>query len=768
MTDSHDSKYSSEDMERYFSDPEYRHSRMKKRPGLFRRHWGKVTLIGMVIFLATTWYVYYIVDGLPSLEQLENPRPELATRIYSIDGEVLDQFFVKNRTRVSLQQLPPGFLEALLATEDKAFYDHWGFHLRRVFTAMVKNILAFDLDREGASTITQQLSRSLYFKPDRHAFDKITRKFRELITAVQIERNFTKNEILELYLNVVSFGRGTYGIESAAQTYFGKPASRLTPAEYSLFIGVLKGSGYYDPIRHPDRAFARRNVVIAQMRKGNLITPEEADRIRSDSLVFKLPDAETRTGIAPHFVEWVRQQLVKKSETYGFDILRDGLRIYTTIDSRMQKYANQAVEEHFAEFQPKFDETWNWKTHPEILADNIGKRIRESESYKKAKSQEERDSISAALKSNPMFIDSVKRLTTTVEVGFVVINPHSGHILAMVGGRNFRQFKYGLNHAVQIRRQPGSAFKPFVYTVALDNGFPVSYELLNQPVTIPMIDGTRWTPGNYDGDFGGKYTLREGLKKSINLIAIRAILEIAPAKQVVEYATRMGIRSPIRPYDAIALGTEEVSPLEITSAYGVYAHEGILVEPVSILKIEDKDGNLIEQTIPEKKEVLNKESAFLMTDLMQDAVNSGTGIRVRNYFHLPAAGKTGTTNDYGDAWFIGFTPHVAAGAWVGFDDNRIKFRSSDGQGGRAAAPIFGKFMALTYNDPSIGFPLDYFVQPDGIVTDTICTDTKKKAREYCPQRTTEIFNSKYPIGLCDKHTSPNWQEGLDKPSKISW
>ena len=762
------STFSSDNMQRYFQDPAYREKMLRSSGSYTRRHRLGALIAVLILLIAIVWYGVYIFDGLPSLEQLENPRPELATKIYSSDGEVLDQLFVKNRTRISIDSLPAGLVPALIATEDKAFYDHWGVHLRRVIAAGIKNILSFDLTREGASTITQQLSRNLYLKPDRHVFDKISRKFRELVTAIQIERNFTKKEIIELYLNVSHFGRSAYGVESAAQMYFGKPASQLRPSEYTLLIGMLKGANYYDPIRHPERAIMRRNIVIDQMRGDNLISDDEASGIRSDTLDFRLPDPDLRTGIAPHFVESVRQQLVRKSAQYGFDILRDGLRVYTSLNAHMQRHANRAVEEHLEEFQALFDSTWNWSIHEDILNENVEKMIREGEDYKKAASPEARDSIAALLKNDPAFIDSVKTTVRTVEVGFVVINPHTGYVVAMVGGRSFRQFKYGLNHTTQIRRQPGSAFKPFVYTVALDNGFPVCYELLNQPVTIPMPDGTRWAPSNFERDFGGKYTLREALKQSKNLITVRAILEIAPAKQVVQYAQRMGITSPLQPYESLALGTEEVSPIEMATAFGVYANEGILVEPVSILSIEDKDGNVIEQNSPTKSEVLSKETAYLMTDLMQDAVNEGTGIRVRSYFRLPAAGKTGTTNDYGDAWFVGFTPHLSGAVWVGFDDNRIKFRSAEGQGGRAAAPIFGRFMASTYDDPEIGFQLEQFRRPDGIVTDTICVETKKKALEFCPSKTTEIFNSKYPLAPCDKHTSPLWQERKDKPSKINW
>ncbi len=763
-------RYEQEDMDRYFNDPEYRRSFLRRSGGFLRKNW-KVSLgIGVLLFGLIVWYGFYIVRGLPSLEKLENPKPELATKVYSSDAVVLDLIAEKNRTRVSLDKIPPGLIHALIATEDKDFYNHWGVNLPRFFRQMVLNIITFR--QAGASTITQQLARNLYNLQgqNENLFDKITRKIREFITSVQIERNFTKREILELYLNVSWFGRGAYGIESAAQRYFNKPAAELTAAEYTLFIGMLQGPGYYDPIRNPERALGRREVVIRQMVRDGYITEEEAAQIRAENLQFRTLEPESRTGITPHFVEWVRQQLLERAETHGFNIYRDGLRVYTTIDSRMQRHANRAVEEHLTEFQKRFEENWDWTKHPEILRSNVDKAIRDLDVFKKAKSKNVQDSIAAALRTNPEFIDSVKKLARTIEVGFVVIDPRTGQIKAMVGGRNFRQFKYGLNHVTQIRRQPGSAFKPFVFTVAIDNGTPACFELLNQPVTIPMADGTRWTPQNFDGTFGGKYTLREGLKRSINLIAVRAILEIAPPKQVAEYAQRMGIKSPIPPYESIALGTAEVTPLEITSAYGVYANEGVHIEPYSIVRIEDNDGNLIEETVPSKREVLSKETAYIMTNLLEGGVNEegGTGRVIRNFFALPAAGKTGTTNDYGDAWFVGFTPQLAAGVWVGFDDHRIKFGSSDGQGGRAAAPIFGRFMQNTYEDPEIGLPLEYFRQPEGVITDTICVETKKKAREFCPETTTEIFNAKYPIGLCDLHTNPFWRDERQNPSKISW
>jgi penicillin-binding protein 1A len=353
----------------------------------------------------------------------------------------------------------------------------------------------------------------------------------------------------------------------------------------------------------------------------------------------------------------------------------------------------------------------------------------------------------------------MKTIAQRIEVGVVAVDPRTGGILAMVGGSNFRNFKYGLNHVTQIRRQVGSAFKPFVYTVAIDNGFAPSYELLNQPVTIPMADGKRWTPSNSDGDFGGKTTLREALRKSVNLIAVRATLEIAPVEQVIQYAKRMGITAPLPPYASLALGSGDVAPLEMASAFGVYANHGVYVEPVSITKIEDKDGNVIEESVPLQREVLSEQTAFIMTSMMEGVVNGGTGAHVRDYFALPAAGKTGTTSDFCDAWFVGFTPQISAAVWVGFDNKSVHFTTWDGQGGRAAAPIWGRLMKYVYDDPSISMPLEYFEKPSGVYEDSICVDTKKLATEYCPEKMTEYFTDKTRPPKCDKHTSARWKEG---------
>jgi penicillin-binding protein 1A len=762
--------HSAEEMDRYFNDPEYRR---KKRKGTgsswLTPRLRRIGITALVLMTLCVAYLVYLLSGLPSLEKIENPKPELATKVYSIDGEVLDQFYIKNRSYVSFQDIPRRVIEGLIATEDKNFYSHWGVDAIRFMKAMVKNIATLFQRREGASTITQQLSRSLYLgMDDRNIFDTITRKFREFITAIQLERNFTKDEILEFYLNVVWFGRGAYGIGSAAHVYFGKPPADLTLSEVATLIALIKGPAYYDPTNHPDRALQRRNIVISQMAKYGFITEEEATEVKSEEIQLKTGGVNGRAGVAAHFVEYVRQQLAQKAEKYGFDLYRDGLSVYTTLDSRMQQYANRAVEEHLQEYQKAFDGEWKWEKEKEALKFVIDQSIRTSPEYRRAGSARDRDSVYKALEGNRAWVDSMKSVAKTIEVGFVAIDPKNGNILAMVGGSNFRDFKYGLNHVTQIRRQLGSAFKPFVYTVAIDNGYAPCYELLNQPVTVMLADGSRWTPSNFDGTFGGKSTIRDAIKYSINLIAVRAIMEIAPVKEVITYAHRMGISSPLPPVTSLALGSGDVVPLEVASAFGVFANHGVYVEPISITRIEDKNGNVIEETVPSRREVLSDATAFIMTSMLQGVVDEGTGTRVRNYFHLPCAGKTGTTNDYADAWFVGYTPQICAAVWVGFDNKSVHFTTADGQGGRAAAPLFGRFMKYVYEDPDIAMPLEYFEKPERVLADSICVETKMLATEFCPQKTLEYFTEKTLPPKCNKHTSRFWKEAEEGKGTITF
>lgn len=744
------------DWERYFNDPNYRKEEMHRRLSFTPKQKWIFAGVAALLFAA---FIIYLWSGLPSLERIENPKPELATKVYSVDGEVLDQFFVKNRSQVSLKELPPMAVNALLATEDIGFREHWGVDMIRFMKAMVKNVLFFR--KEGASTITMQLSRNLYLEKEKNIFEKVVRKIREFITSVQLERRFTKDEILEFYFNVVYFGKSSYGISSASQVYFGKPPSELSLAQTATLIGLLKGPNYYDPINRAERAVNRRNTVLSQMEKYGFITAEEAEKTKKEKLVIKSEEEIRTTGIAPHFVEYIRQQMSEKAAKYGFDLYRDGLSVYTTLHSKMQRYANQAIEEHLKKYQENFNKSWDWKKNPDVRENVLQLAIWTAPEYKRADTNREKDSIARALRTNEAWVDSMLDAAKQIEVGFVALNPKDGNILAMVGGTSYKRFKYGLNHVTQIKRQVGSSFKPFVYTVAIDNGYAPTYELLNQPVVMVMPDGSRWTPENTNRSFGGKVTIRDALRRSINVIAVRAIMEIAPKRQVIQYARRMGITSKLPPYESLALGSADISPLEMTTAFGVFANQGVFVEPISILRIEDKNGNLIEETFPSKREALSAETAFIMTSMMQDVVDEGTATRIRQFFSLPAAGKTGTTNDYADAWFIGYTPQIVAGVWIGFDNKTVHFTSSDGEGGKAAAPIWGRFMKYTYADKAINLPQQYFPRPAGVYSDSICAETKELARSWCVKKQIEYFTPKMKPDSCHIHKSEDWKRHIE-------
>ncbi|GJQ44190.1 MAG: penicillin-binding protein [Ignavibacteriaceae bacterium] len=694
----------------------------------------------------------YIISGLPSLEELENPKPILASKVYSSDGELIGQFFIENRIETNIDSLPKHLIEALIATEDKNFYDHWGVDLGRFFKAMIKNIITLSFtEGEGASTITQQCAKNLYnLKSGReNALDKVVRKIREWISAVQIERNFTKNEILELYLNVSYFGRGAYGIESAAKIYFNKKASELTLPEAALLIALLKSSEYYDPVKNYDNALRRRNVVLNNMVVNGYLSESDYQKLKRIPIHLATDRPSAIRTEAPHFMEYIRLQLTPIVEKYGYDLYRDGLNIYTTLDMKMQRIANRSAAKHISEYQELFNKNWNWERNKSLLSDLLDKAIKNTPAYRNATDASEKTRIYNSLKSSPTFIDSIKKEAAKIEVGFVVIDPHNGFIKALVGGTN-QEFGRGLNHVTGIRRQPGSSFKPFVYATAIENGYYPAYTLLNQ-----KFDYNGWSPDNADNEYTGYETLRWGLAYSVNVIAGRmTISDIAPPSQVISIAKRMGIKSKLDPFPAIALGTMEVSPLEMTSAFGTFANNGVHIEPISVIRIEDRNGILIEEFSPQSVQAISPQTASIMADMMQDVVNYGTGAGVRRYFQYPAAGKTGTTQKFSDAWFVGFTPDLVAGVWVGFDDHRVKFTNWYGQGAKAALPIWAMFMQAAYKE--LNLPLRYFELSDGVETATFCKETMKLgdtrlATENCPETYTDIINSNNLPASCEIH-----------------
>lgn len=723
---------------------------MKKQPNSkFKKIIWTTVAIVTVLFIAM---MIYVVQGLPSLEELENPKPQLASKVFSADGELLGQFFFENRIETDLGSVPQHLIDALIATEDRKFYSHWGVDVERFIKGLIKTVI---LGRpEGASTLTQQLSKNLYkFKGDRETFiDVGIRKIREWITSIQIEKTYTKREILELYLNVSYFGKSAFGVESAAKVYFDKSASELTIPEAAMLVALLKSSVYYDPERRYDNAFRRRNVVMFSMVDADYLDESLYQKFKEEPIILAKGKQVNLSSIAPHFMEFVRQQVVKIAEKHGYNLYQDGLNIYTSLDFRMQQIAVKATQEHLKEYQQLFEKTWKWdtKNNATLLKSLVLRAIKNSDRYKNAGSNTEKSFIVDELSNHIPFIDSVKKAATKVESGFVIIDPKTGQIKAMVGGED-QNIAHGLNRVTQIKRQPGSAFKPFVYAVALDNGYPPAYSLLNQ-----KFDHEGWSPSNSDNEYSDFMTLREGLAKSVNVIAGRLTTsEIAPPSQVIRYAKSMGINSNLHAYPSIALGTFEVSPLELSTAYATLANYGVYTSPISILKVEDANGILLEEFKPEVREAIPKATAQLLINMMQDVMNYGTGAGARRYFHRPAAGKTGTTQDFSDAWFAGFTPQLAGGVWVGFDDHRIKFNGWYGQGARAAMPIWAKFMAEVYEELKI--PLEYFELSDEIVQVEFCLDTilrgeSKLATSGCPNtRTDYVISSKMPRA-CDIHS----------------
>ncbi len=700
-----------------------------------------VSSLAIIIIIGAYFLYQYILDGLPSLEQLENPKQSLATNVYSSDDVLIGQFFIENRIETNMDSLPKHLIDALIYTEDRKFYEHWGVDLDRFAKAMVKNLFSLSLS-EGASTLTQQLSKNLFELKNvsESPFDKAIRKMREWITAVNIEKSYTKEEILEMYLNVSYFGNRAYGIEMASRVYFDKQAKDLSIEESAVLVAMLKSWVYYNPFRRLENSMRRRNLVMYSMKDGGTITQAEYDSLKQTEIVVskaKLSKNFTSTT-APHYVEYIRQQLEELSVDYGFNIYEDGLTIYTSLDTRMQEYAAEAVINHLESFQKTFDSNWKWEEYEDLLNEYVDKAIKNHNEYRAAETKELKTEIYTRLKNDQTFVDSIKIINQQIEAGFVALDVKTGEIRAMVGGRN-QEFQYGLNHATQIWRQPGSAFKAIIYTVAMENGLYPAYPVLNQPFIIGEGDKA-WSPQNFDRSTSGFMTLREALLDSKNLPTARLVIEDhIKLWQVGQVAAKMGIKTKLNLYNSIALGASEVTPLEMTSAYSTLANHGIYSAPVSIVKIEDKNGVLIENFSPSSHEAVSEETAYLITDMLRTVVDGGTGLRARvQYnFYREAAGKTGTTDDYADAWFLGYTPQIAAGAWVGFDDRRIKFTGSYGQGSRAALPIWAEFMRNAHD--SLNLPKMTFELPKSGNIATV---------DFCKESIYELGNPKLASGDC--------------------
>ncbi len=701
-------------------------------------------LVGSALVLAV---VQVLSTDLPSLEQLETYQPRLITRVLGQDESAIKEFYTERRVQVPLDSVSRSMLQAVLATEDRRFYHHWGVDPIGIARASLVNLATFST-RQGASTLTQQLARNLYL----HRRQTIKRKIREAITAIQVERTYSKNEILQMYFTQMYFGHGAYGIQAAAKIYFGVNASELTLPQASMLAGLLKAPGHYSPFVHPEAASRRRNIVLHNMLTAGYITRAQYHRARQAPIITQEGDAEIDLGIGPYFTEWIRQQLEGLQEQYGFDYYRDGLAVQTTLDPEIQMVAEMVIDSHMVRFQESFNkrfrtnglQDWLEKCYRDTLI-AAGVFLPDDTTM----SEEDREWIDGTIKVLAMharedtsgLIDSLLEKHFTVQVAFVAMDPETGDVFAMVGGRDFRKSKF--NRAVQMeQRQPGSVFKPFVYTAAIDNGIYANHKVLNMVQPVKMDDGTWWRPENYSIDNRGSYvSLRDALRYSLNNVTVRLVSgddHLIPIREVIRYAKRMGISTRLRPNLALALGSDGVVPLDVITAYGVFASGGVRNTPRGLISISDRSGQTVASFPPEREIVLSPETSAIMVDLLAGVVDRGTGgsARWKWGFHAPAAGKTGTTNNFTDAWFVGFTPRIVAGVWLGFDDSKKSL--GPGQSGAVAAlPIWANFMKELYKVK--GWAFTDFMDPVGVVRVKICKDSGDLAGPYCPTLVEEIF-----------------------------
>jgi len=700
--------------------------------------WGKIVWRSLKIigigFILGLLLIFILSRGLPSFEQLENFDPDLVTDIYSRDGVLIDQFFQTKRVFVNPDSIPQFMQHAVIAAEDRRFKEHWGIDSRSFFRALAVNILSMSY-KQGFSSITQQLARNLY---DSIGFENtIWRKLKEIITAVQMERTYTKDEILGMYLNTVHFGHGTYGVESAAKKFFSKNAKNLSLGESAMLAGILPSPASYSPINYWDRSIQRRNVVLNLMVDQHYIS--EAEQSAAMAMIPIKIIENAQNGLGPYFVEHIRRFLEKEDEKLNVNLYRDGLKIYTTLDSRLQAIAEKAIAEQLIFNQQKYNN----------LLFNNSKLFSDLVDFKKFP----QDSVKMMMHGDiPMYEELRNKLL--VQTAFVALDPKTGAILAMVGGRSDYHDQY--NRAVQALRQPGSAFKPFIYATAIDNGYPVTEQLLNQRVVLNRQDGRgnwiKWMPQNDDKSTGGLTTLREGLQHSLNLISIRMVQQkLAPANQIKTTAERMKISSPIAPVDAISLGVSEVYPIDIIAAFGTFSNHGVYSKPFGITKIEDRFGNVIIEYFPEQEEVLNERTAYVVTSLMESVVNNGTGYRSRLVFDFkrPAAGKTGTSQNFHDAWFVGFTPQIVAGTWFGVDGPPIVSLGKRQFGNMAALPVWAKFMKAAHD--TLSLPVETFVRPNGVQEIKICSETKLVPSFGCPIEKEIFIDGTEPVDKCTAH-----------------
>lgn len=695
----------------------------------------KLLLFIVIVFALFIMSVRYGLFGpLPTFQDLENPKSNLASEIITEDNHVLGTYYVHNRSNVKYSELSPSLVQALIATEDKRFKDHSGIDYFRTMTVVFHTMTG---NKQGGSTITQQLALNLFSEGRARNFTKrVIQKFQEWITAVRLERNYTKEEIIMMYFNTVDFGAyNTFGIKSAARTYFSTTPDQLTPDQAALLVGMLKGPGLYSPVRKPNNAIHRRNTVLNNMVKEKFISKAEAEEYKARPLGLKLRIASYGEGLAPYFRAVLKDEIKKefqrlsitKADGTPYDLDRDGLKIYTPINYKMQQYAEEVQKEWMTEMQARFDKQWSRSNafagdNAKLLITGMKRsdryRILKNDGLSEEEIKKEFDKpVDMTLFSWQGDIDTVMSPMDSIRYNKLVLrnsmmsmNPLNGHIKAWVGGVSFEHYKY--DQVKMGERQVGSTAKPFTYAAAVDNDYSPCYLVPNYQQSY-----NGWSPrGTVQG--GSPISLKNALKFSQNFASAYIINEIG-APTVASLTRKMGITSHIPEYPSIALGAYEATVYDMVGAYSAFVNSGTWIEPIMILRIEDKNGTPIYTKAPSVVKVLNSETAYIMVDMLKEVIKSGTGGRVSWRYGLtnPIGGKTGTTNDNSDAWFIGITPELVTGVWTGAEDRGVRFYNmADGQGATAALPIFAMYMKKVYEDKSLGVTMDDFPLPPGGLT----------------------------------------------------
>jgi penicillin-binding protein 1A len=691
----------------------------------------------------------------PGFEVLENPKSELASEVYSVDGVLLGKYYYNfNRTPVTYDQLPKILVDALVATEDNRFYKHSGVDAKGVFAIAPYLLIG---QRRGSSTLTQQLAKNLFqLRQDedyKGPLDNVfVHKIKEWLVAIRIERAYTKDEILLMYLNTVDFGHRAFGIKSAAKRYFNKTPEKLELPEVAMLVGLLKGPSVYDPRKNKERATNRRNTVLDQMLKYGFLTKEVHDENTAKPLVLFYTNDDESTGMAAHFRANIKPFLKKWCKEHNKKLYEDGLKIYVSIDSRMQRAAENAVDQHMSYLQGEFFKHWRGRApwtdaeHKEIPG-FIEKYVRRSSHYQELIEELGDEEEAMKIMNTPTHmrlftwkgerdtmmspVDSIKYMMHFLHTGFVSMDPYNGHIKAWVGDIDFKYFRY--DHVNQGARQPGSTFKPFLYAYAMEqNGYKPDSKFLDFSNPIKLKDGKIWTPKNSNGSYSDEYlTMRQALAKSVNSISAYLLKNLNPsmpiednAEQFAKFANeKMGIKSKLDPAPTICLGTSDVNVLEMVNGYSAFVNGGYRKDPLMVLRIEDRYGNLLEEFKESETEVINEFTAYYMLELLQGSVeeSGGTSTALRTKFKLPGefGGKTGTTQNNADGWFMGVSPMLVSGVWVGGEDKSIRFRTMEfGQGARLALPIFGHFMQAVTSDPTIEDKKFLFKKPEGLSADS--------------------------------------------------